>query len=137
MIPNQKPGPDWAFGVFTLVRTLPHADTRNRHNGAHWRNHDSNLSKQETAMIPTEPKTLSREALEEIACYAQAGLLLESDVWSLDKDVNGSDFISHMTEILSKHGLVPVCSEDEGDNVTRYLEAEGHWVPVDPNEPGE
>ena len=88
-------------------------------------------------MIPTEPKTLSREALEEIACYAQAGLLLESDVWSLDKDVNGSDFISHMTEILSKHGLVPVCSEDEGDNVTRYLEAEGHWVPVDPNEPGE
>lgn len=25
-------------------------------------------------------------------------------------------------------------SVDEGDNVTRYLESEGHWVPVDPNE---
>jgi hypothetical protein len=60
---------------------------------------------------PKSPRELSREALVEIAEYAQGGLFWDirgsREFWNLDKDVRGSDFIEHMTGILAKHDLEP------------------------------
>ena len=58
-----------------------------------------------------DPDSLGREALVEIARYAQGFLFLDivddADVWTLDKDVSGADFVDHMISILSKHRLAP------------------------------
>jgi|CXWL01.1.fsa_nt_gi hypothetical protein len=61
------------------------------------------------------PKNLTREALEEIADYAQSflfrtnvgSLLKLPEYWTTDKDVSGADFVDHMNSVLDKHGLVP------------------------------
>ena len=80
------------------------------------------VSKQETGAcgedcsVPVDPATLPIEALVGIARYAQSMLFLALvpsgphrvvDVWTLDKDVSGADFIEQMTRELDKHGLVP------------------------------
>ena len=64
----------------------------------------SPVSKQEIARIP---KDLSRTELEEIADYAQQ-LFKDDGVLTCDKEWNGADFIDHMTEVLTKHGMVPI-----------------------------
>lgn len=53
----------------------------------------------------------SREALEEVALYAIGGLWGDVDGdYDLEKDVRGSDFVEHMTGILTAHQLVPTTS---------------------------
>jgi len=65
----------------------------------------------EGGLFVRDPGSLKYDALVEIARYCQGGLFLDQvdgrDTWTLDKDIAGSDFIDHIYQILSKHGLVP------------------------------
>lgn len=52
-----------------------------------------------------------RETLQEVVLYAIGGLWGDADGgYDLEKDVRGSDFVEHMTDILAAHQLVPTTS---------------------------
>lgn len=74
-------------------------------------------SELDNGLFIRDPSTLSLEALSEIVRYVQAGLFLDNDgereVWTLDKDVSGSDFIDHVYNILRHHNMVPEEVDDQ------------------------
>ncbi len=103
------------------------------------------ISTQETARAHTytvghraappakNPADMDQRDLAEIVRSLQTFLYLTSDehgeLWSVDHEVSGADFIDHAGSVLQGHGLTPTEEESEGaDNVTRYLESDGHWV---------
>jgi len=69
-------------------------------------------------MIAKDPANLSKEELIEIVRSAQSFLFfgdvwecvegqVERDIWSLDLDISGGDFVEHMNCVFSDYGLTP------------------------------
>ena len=59
-------------------------------------------------------RALPREGLEEIALFAVGGLWGTGSAYDANKDVRGSDFIDHMSDVLGRVGLTP--GEDPEDD---------------------
>lgn len=62
--------------------------------------------------IVRDPSALSYESLVEFARYCQGYLFLDTDkdgreIWTTDRQINGSDFITQVYCALDKYGLAP------------------------------